>query len=263
MDDVKEFVAKYWPYIVGGIVGLFLILRFSGGSSSGSSSGDGGYGAFLQAQTAAGAQNAALQLQAQTANNQMALESKALQAKIDFDNAALQVQNNANYAVAFNDFQMTQAAMAQSIGSSTAAVIDALNAPSIMAMQTGAFENAAALEAAGVVAASSFATQGQIVATSSQTAGQMAQALQGVTSNVGNLEGPAPEGKWSQAVGLIGRAYGAYTTGGVSEAYRGSTQYDSQGYQMPSYMTSQQGGGGLAGDRYSRSGYSEGGSYGY
>lgn len=229
MDDVKGFVKQYWPYIVGGIVGLYLILKFAGGGSS-SASGDGGYGAFLQAQTAAGAQNAALQMQMQAAADKNALDSKALDAQIAINNATLQVQKEKNYADAFNAFQNSQAAMAQSIGSSTANVIDALNAPSIAAMQAGAVENAAALEAAGNVAAASYLTQGQIVATSSTTAGQMAQAISLATSSIGSLGQKKPT-DWGGIAGAAAQAYGAYATGGASLAmggygsnyYKGST----------------------------------------
>lgn len=228
MEDVKEFVKKYWPYILGGVVGLYLLLRNSGGG--GSSSGDGGYAAFLQAQTAAGAQNAALQLQSNMQQAQIGLEQKKLDAQIELQTAALEVQNNANYANAFNQFQMTQSAMAQSIGSSTAGIIDALNKPSMMAMESAAYENAAALQAAGVVAANSFLAQAQVVASGAETIKGAGSAMQAVTSNLGLMEGQAPKSKFEQGVGLIGRAVSAYYTGGASEA-----AYATSGNQQNSY----------------------------
>lgn len=228
MDDVKGFVKQYWPYIVGAVVGLYLILKFSGGGSA--SSGDNGYGAFLQAQTAAGAQNASLQVQAQAAADKNALDNKALMAQIDLNKAQLAVVDNANYATAFNNFQTSQAAMADSIGTSTAKIIDALNAPSITAMAAGAYENAAALEAAGNVAANSFAAQGQIVSTSSQTAGQMASALSMATASASAM-GQKKPADWAGIINAGANAYGTFMTGGFgnmgggygSSYYNGST----------------------------------------
>jgi len=209
MDDIKGFVKKYWPYLLGGVVGLYLILRYSAGSS-GSSSGDAGYGAFLQAQTAAASQNAAAQLQAQAQANQLALDSKALDAQIAFNTGQLNVTRDKNIADAYNNFQTTQAAMAGAIGSSTAQIIGALNAPAITAMQAGAIENAAALEAAGNVAANSFLAQGSVVGSSAQTAGQMASVF-------GSPSFGAQEQKtdWAGIINAASNAYSTYMTGGM------------------------------------------------
>lgn len=214
MDDVKDFVKKYWPYIVGAVVGLYIILKYSGGGSSGAAStGDNGYAAFLQAQTAAGAQNAALQLQAQTAADTNALNNKALDAQIRLNLEQLKVQDNKNYADAFNNFQATQSAMAGAIGSSTAQIIEALNAPSIMAMQAGAIENMAALEGAGNVAAASFQAQGNVVASSAQTAAMMASVLAGQTESIGQTGQKNTD--WAGIINAGANAYSTYMTGGL------------------------------------------------
>lgn len=215
MEDVKGFVKQYWPYILGAVVGLYLILRFSAGSSGGSSSGgDGGYSAYLQAQTAAGAQNAALQLQANMAADKNALDTKALQAQIDINKAQLEVTQAKNYSDAFINFQTTQAAMATAIGGATAGVIDALNKPAITAMQAGAMENIAALEAAGNVAAQSFLSQGAVVASSAGTAGAMTEGLSNMMGMIGNIGKKAPS-RIPETIQAGANAYSTYMTGGM------------------------------------------------
>lgn len=275
MDNVKDILKKYWPYIVGGIVGLYLIMRYSGGSSS---SGGSDYGAFLQAQTAAAAQNANLQaqsnaqsaqLQAQSAaqnaalklqqdqqNNQMAmaqsqlslqqqaltgemalqtaaladaraqaadknkLDTMALNNAVVRDNNSLELQRMATQANAFNQFTTAQAAMAQSVGSSTAAVIDALNKPALVAMQSNAAENAASLQASANVAAAGFLAQSGMVAGNSNIAGGLAQSIGNL--QIPNVQGGQQQGKVGQALEYGGRAVAAYYTMGGSEVARSS-----------------------------------------
>lgn len=264
MNNAKEILKKYWPYIVGGIVGLYLIMRFSGGSSSSGGSSD--YGAFLQAQTAAAAQNAnlqaqsnaqnaALQLQRDQQNAQLAVQQSqvslqqqaltgelalqtasladaranaasknaldvaALNASVTRDNNTLELNRMATQANAFNQFTTAQAAMAQSVGSSTAAVIDALNKPAMVAMQSNAAENAASLQAAANVAAAGFLGQSNIVAANSSIAGGLTGAIKGV--QLPNTNG-AQQGTIGKAIEYGGRATAAYYTGGMSEASRNS-----------------------------------------
>lgn len=88
MDDVKGFVKSYWPYILGGVAGIYLVMRYSGGSSQGN-----GTAQFLAAQAQAGAatqqagaQSQAIQAQAESEKQQLNMQSKALQAQIDAQN---------------------------------------------------------------------------------------------------------------------------------------------------------------------------------
>ena len=213
MDDVKGFVKKYWPYIVGGIVGLFLILRYSGGSSSSGDGGAGNYAAMLQAQSQAAQQAAAIAAQQQAAAAENATNNKALD-----------IANNKNYADAFNNFQLSQAEMAKSIGSSAAQVIAALNTPAVTAMQAGAVENAAALEAAGNVVANSFLAQAGIVQSSNSLAGSMASALGEAIQGVSNIGKKSPS-QIPEYINAAANAYSAYATGGMSGAFSGNQGY--------------------------------------
>lgn len=221
MDDTKEFLKKYWPYIVGGIIGLWLILRYSGGGSSGGGGADGAYSAYLQAQTAAAAQNA-----------QLGMQQQAQQAQINLANKQLDVENNANYATAFNNFQTTQAQMANALGSSVSAVVGALNAPAITAMQSAAYENSAALQAAGNVAAQSFLTQGAI---SQGTSNMIGRAISSI-GTIGTF--PGQQQQKSKVSGYIDqgiRGYSAYMTGGMSEMGNGDSGSGSGGSSAPGY----------------------------
>jgi len=227
MDDLKDILKKYWPYILGGIVGIYLILRYTGGGSA--SAGGGDYAAFLQAQSAAAQQNAALQAQQaqidaqkQAVANQLQLDRDALNAAIAKDNATIDLQKAAVQAEAFNNFTTSQAAMAQSMGSSTAAVINALNAPALTAMQANAAENAAALNAAANAAAAGYLAQSEMVASGSNLAAGIASAIQPIQFPGG---GSQQEGKFSQALNLAGRGVAAYYTMGASEAVRGGSSY--------------------------------------
>lgn len=217
MDDIKAILKQYWPYIVGIVVGLYLILRYSAGGSSGGSSGSSGgsdYAAYMQAQTAAGQQNAALQIQSQMASDKNALDSRALDAQIAINLAGLEVQKAKNYSDAFNTFQGTQAAMAEAIGGSAAAVLDALNKPAITAMQAGAVENMAAMEAAGNVASQSLLAQGGVVSSSAQTAGQISQGIGSALSMISNI-GKKEKTDYAGIINAGANAYSTYMTGGL------------------------------------------------
>jgi hypothetical protein len=212
VDDTKEFLKKYWPYVVGGIIGLWLILRYSGGGSSGGGGADGAYAAYLQAQTAAAAQNA-----------QLGMQQQAQQAQINLANKQLDVENNANYATAFNNFQTTQAQMAAALGGSVAQVVGALNNPAITAIQAAALENSAALQAAGNVAANSFLAQGTVSKGTSQMFSNAISSL----GSLGNFSQPKQASKLSGYIDQGIRGYSAYASGGMSEMGREDpTNYD-------------------------------------
>ncbi len=216
MEETKEFLKKYWPYVVGGIVGLWLIMKYMGGSSSSSTSD---YGAYLQAQTAASAQQAQLGLQSQMQQAQIDATTNAANQQFALQSKALDVSNNNNYATAFNNFQTTQAQMAQALGSSVGSVLGALNAPAITALQAGAYENSAALQAAGNVAAQSFLAQGQV---SQGTSNMFGTAIANL-GKLGQFNAPQPPGQLGSAVQTGIRAYAAYQTMGGSEAFNSAT----------------------------------------
>src|SRR6187551_14835 len=224
MDDIKGFAKKYWPYIVGGIVGLYLLLRFSTGGSSQAVNPT-----YQLPQQAGIDPGLAAQIDAQ--NQKTALDAKALSAQIDYNNKSLDVLEKKNYSDAFNAFQTSQALMAGAIGESAAQVVGALNAPAITAMQASALENAAALGAAGNVAAASFMAQGDIVSSAANTTVGVASILGGASEAIANT-GKKAEKDWAGIINAGANAYGAYMTGGMSTMGNngGSGSYGSNYY---------------------------------
>lgn len=221
MDDVKGFLKKYWPYIVGAIVGLYILLRYSSGGSS-ASGGSTDYAAFMNAQTQASSQNAALQGQLASVAAQQALDRDKLNAQIAYDNKDLDIKKNAVAADAFNAFQNSQAAMAQSLGTSASTIINALNTPAITAMSAGAIENAAALEAAGMVAANSFNAQGGMVASTNNAVGQIGSIMGNIMQS---MMQPEQKTDWAAMINAGANAYSAYATGGLSGMNSGGSGY--------------------------------------
>ena len=239
MEETTELLKKYWPYALGGVVGLYIILKYAGGSSS---SGSSDYGAYLQAQTAASAQQAQLGLQAQMQQSQIDAQTTQANNQYALAQQSLDVQNSANYANAFNTFQNTQANMAQALGGAASQVIGALNAPAITALQAGALENSSALQAAGNVAAQSFLAQGQV---SQGTSNMFGNAIKGL-SGLGQFSAPQPPGPVTSAVGTAGRAVAAYYTMGGSEAFNAASNNSLYGSGSSSL-----GGSSLGGSSYS------------
>lgn len=168
MDDVIEFAKKYWVYIVAGVVVLLLITRGSGRSSGGSD-----MAAFYQAQAQAGVQNA-----------QLGMQQQALQMEQDRDNRLfelererLDVMKQTAQTQAMSDFISAQGEMAGMVGAGAGALVKSLYEPTIAAMQTASYENAAALEAGALVAVGGFQTQADIVREGSVTVGSVGESI--------------------------------------------------------------------------------------
>lgn len=166
--DSSDIIKKYWPYLVGGAIGLYFIVGKSGASS------DNGYSAFFQAQTAA-----------QTAASQQAYQQAVLQAQVDAQNSAnaleakkLEAQTNVAYLQA-------QASMANAVTSGASQVVAALYAPTVTAINAAGYENAAALNAAATVASGGFNAQSKMVSSLSQTVQGVGTGLSGIWQGVG------------------------------------------------------------------------------
>ena len=152
MDDAGEILKKYWPWAVGGVVGLLLVARYMGGGNS-ASSGDSSLAAFYQAQAAASA-------------NQQAMSAQTMQAQTARDVALAQIdlQKQATASASESQYLAAQAQMALAVGQSASGTIAALYAPSIAALNAAGYENAAALQAGATVAAAGLTAQGRATA---------------------------------------------------------------------------------------------------
>lgn len=163
--DAKDAVKKYWPWMLGGVVGLYLLSRNSGSSSGGTvvmGYSDAAYAA--QAQIAA--VNAQTQLQSEAAAREHALNLAALEAQT-------KTANDANLAA----YIAAQGTAAQGVAAAASGVIGSLLAPSVAAINASAYENAAALQAGADAASAGYLAQASITNSSTQGASNFAQAM--------------------------------------------------------------------------------------
>lgn len=190
--DAQEAIKKYWPWALGGVVGLFLLSRMGG-----SSSGGGDYAAYVAAQSAAAQSNA----QAGIAQSQIASQTALANRQLDLAEKDLMSQAQTNYLLA-------QGAMAKGVGEAASGVVGALLTPYTTVLQTSAYENSAALLAASNIAIGGFETQRGLVAESSKAIAAVSEGLKGMaTVNV-----PAPRPGPFESL-LNSRAVGNITSG--------------------------------------------------
>lgn len=148
--DVKVFVKNNWPYLVGAVVGIFVVWRFMAGRSA-SSGGSDGYSQYLAGQAA---------------QQQLALQAGLQSAQIELARQESQANAAANTMAA-------QAALAESAGAAVSGILAQLNQPALHAMRYSAAENVAALDAASRVAVSSFDAQANLIASQSASVASM------------------------------------------------------------------------------------------
>lgn len=161
--DIPEPVKKYWPYLLGGAVGIYVIAKMSGaGSASPSSVVLPGYD-----------QNAAL------ANSTLAAQSSLANATL-----AANTENANNLAQI--EFLKTQGIVAGQLGTTASQMITALQMPTIAAINSGNVADAAALESAGNVAIAGFNAQANINRSSAITITSLADAVRTSMSSISN-----------------------------------------------------------------------------
>ncbi len=182
MGDAKEAVKKYWPWLVGAAIAIFLIMRARGGSGGGSD-----VSGFYAAQAAAGAAQSQANAQLEVARAQIAASEKQADRAHEYNLANIGLQKEALYSQAIIGFNQSQAAMAAGIGTSAGAVVAALNAPAVAAMQSAAFENAAAMDAAAYAAAAGYGAQANIVGHTSGVTKSVADAMSNALNAVSNV----------------------------------------------------------------------------
>lgn len=160
MDDIQDFLKDNWPYVVGGIIGLIIIVRFFGSRNA----PDTAY-AQLVAGNAAALQAST---QASIAQSQIEAQERQSRAELDLQKSAIEASSQSNYLQA-------SANMALAVGQSATGVIGQLYQPAISAMTSAAYENAAVVDAAAYVAAAGFASQSDIVKSGASSVASLAQ----------------------------------------------------------------------------------------
>lgn len=218
MSEMTENVKKYWPYAVGGVIGLYLLAKMGGGGNAAPARVDTTYAQLMAGQAANSAANtqAQAQLEAVRAQVNMAeadsrrqfeLKATELATAKELNLASLEAAKVAQYANAGVAFQNAQAAMAQSVGSSTAEIISALNQPALVALQAGAADNVATMQAAAGVAQAEFLA-GSLLSTA--LVSQLPTVAQVASSGFGGAFGTAGRVAESRAEvqGQIGGIFG-------------------------------------------------------
>lgn len=220
MDEARDFLKKNWMYVLGGVIGLYLVMRFMGGGSS--SNAGTGYAAYAAQQNQLGLQYAQISAQTQAAQAQIAAQQDATNKQYEL--GKMQVQASAQ-----NDFLKSQAMAAESVGKAASGVIGALYTPTIAGMQSAAYENAAALSAAANIAGAGYLAQAGMVSSTSQVTQAVAQGLNqwgGVAQGAGwILSGPTTLqsalgagtqlGTETIRAGAMGNRGGSVTSGGL------------------------------------------------
>lgn len=183
--EMPEPVKKYWPYLLGGAVGLFLLLKSSSGNSSSGGSTD--YASLLAAQSAASASQGQLGLQASALQDQtqVQLAQVAGQSAIATTNANASL-TIAGYqrdtalaatAAAVNDsnnaaqigFISAQAQLAANAGQASAGIITALQAPDIVAINDATAYNIATVQSAAGASVAAYGSSAAIYQGTNQT----------------------------------------------------------------------------------------------
>lgn len=164
MGDLQDFIKKYWPYILGGVAGIYLLSRQTGGA---------------QPQTVVlggGMSDAAYMAQAQSAIERQMLQMQ--QTQFDREHAlnlsALEAQTRAASDANLTNYLAAQGAASQGVAQAASGVIAALTAPSIAAINSSAQENAYALMAASQAAGDAYKSIAQINLAASEVAGRFA-----------------------------------------------------------------------------------------
>lgn len=203
MDTAKiqAWLKENWHIALGAIIGLYLVWRYMAGSSS---SGD---------------PNAAYYAYASQANAQQ-LQASAQAAQIEVQREANAIARETAAANAQIGFLNSQANMAQAVSRGAAEVVGSLYAPTIAAINSAGYENAAALSAAATVAGAGFMAQADMVGHTSSVVAAVSNATrgwEGVSQGVGTMfQGyQSPTAQIGQAVaqGVAG-GYGNWSYAG-------------------------------------------------
>lgn len=172
MGDIQDFIKKYWPYILGGAAGLYLLSRQTGSRQpqavviGGGGMSDAGY--MAQAQMAS--------IEAQSAVDRQMLQMQ--QTQFDREHtlnlSSLEAQTRAASDANLTNYLAAQGAASQGVAQAASGVIASLTAPSIAAINATTAENAYALQSASAAASAGYAAIAGINLAASEVAGRFA-----------------------------------------------------------------------------------------
>lgn len=164
--EIVQFAKNNWPLLAGGTVGLILIMRMRGGGGSAAPAPVYLNAGPSEASLMANAQLEAARLEAGILNRQVDMANNKQLAEIELQRKALEMQAAQNIEVAraanmtaAGTFLAAQGSSAGASGTAVSQMIGQLQQPAINAINSAANENAAALNAAAIVAMGSFEAQ--------------------------------------------------------------------------------------------------------
>lgn len=189
MDDLKEGIKKYWPFLLGGLIAIYLLMR--AGSSNSASSGSSDYAAYLAAQS----QQA---IAGQTA--------QAQQAQIDVANRSLDLQQQAQNEAAQTNYLTAQGGIIQAIGDMSGKLATALYQPALVAISSASQDNQAALATAAGVAVGGYQSEANMLNTSASSIQSVSQAVASM-SNINVPQRTSPFETLMQSATRLGTAY--------------------------------------------------------
>lgn len=194
MDDIQDFVKQYWPYILGGVIALILITRMGRGNDN---------AGFYASQAAAGAQYAQANAAAQIAREENQLRQAMAEREFSLRERELEMTGTIGAMAA-------QAEMARATGESAAQLVASMYLPQAVALESAAYENAYALEAAANIAVASFQSQTSMVNAAHESVRAVSDGLRSV-SDAAQIATQRPSPLQTIMGGAVGLA-GAFTT---------------------------------------------------
>lgn len=214
--DVKQFATDNWPVLVGGAVGVFILLKMRGGSSTSAApvylSGGQSDAAIM-----ANAQAEATRAQAALMNRELDIQLSKQNAELALQRDALEIQAKQNVEAAraanlnaAGTFLQAQSAGAAASGVAVAQMIGQLQAPAVAAIESSWQENAMALQSAALVAAGSFQGQTIAIAGITDTLNKFIDIpVAGMQGLIAQGNAPAQKSLGSQIVGTAGNLAGS------------------------------------------------------
>lgn len=205
MQDVSGATKKYWPYVLGGVIGLYVVYKYVGGNSnSGAQYSLSGSVAFDPAQA------------------QVALASQSMNLQAARDEKELQVA-----------YMKAQSEAALNVGVGAAQLVSALQKPTIAAINAAGAENAATVMSAAALTSASYAARGQIASAALLASGIQTQAIASGVGHVASTVNAASAAAGS-AVGAAGAASGA---GAAADASSDSAMWSALGTIAVAYFS--------------------------
>lgn len=172
MSDIQDALKKYWPYLLGGAVGIYFLMGRSSNNTpqqvilSAGGMSDAGYMAQAQIRAA--------EAQAATEKEYLRMQEEAAIRDYNLQVSVLDAQTRSAADANLSNYLLAQGTAAQGVAQAASGVIASLTAPSIAAINATSAENAYALQSAAAAAAAGYTAISNINLAASEVAGRFA-----------------------------------------------------------------------------------------